>query len=149
MTFHFVGQQKDTERQTDKQTDKGFIRTQKTEAKKRHSSNLQNFLWQMLMTKMEPTTHICRFYKNGKCKYGAECRFDHPFICKKFKMFGPKKSKFPSILQPSHCKASPRNPCLTHMCYTQSYIKKVLFSWAQCKKSKALLLTLLSNIPKN
>ena len=58
-------------------------------------------------------------------------------------------SKFPSILQPSHCKASPRNPCLTHMCYTQSYIKKVLFSWAQCKKSKALLLTLLSNIPKN
>ena len=34
---------------------------------------------------------LCKFYKNGRCKFGTECKFDHPKMCYKFKQFGDKK----------------------------------------------------------
>ena len=41
--------------------------------------------------KDEQTKNICRFYRNGKCKFGEECRFEHPRICKKFRNSGSKR----------------------------------------------------------
>ena len=32
--------------------------------------------------------NICRFYKNGKCKFNKDCRYAHPPICKTFRKFG-------------------------------------------------------------
>ena len=34
---------------------------------------------------------ICRFYKNGTCKFGKECRKEHPKFCKKFTKHGLRK----------------------------------------------------------
>ena len=34
---------------------------------------------------------ICRFYTQNKCKFGRDCRFDHPKFCLNFKKFGMKK----------------------------------------------------------
>ena len=31
---------------------------------------------------------VCRFYKNGKCKFGKDCRKEHPEMCKKFRKQG-------------------------------------------------------------
>ena len=36
------------------------------------------------------TEETCRFFARGHCTRGAECRFDHPTICKKFRQFGNK-----------------------------------------------------------
>ena len=33
-------------------------------------------------------SNVCRFYKNGKCKFGKECRKEHPEMCKKFRKHG-------------------------------------------------------------
>ena len=33
---------------------------------------------------------LCKFFRNGKCKRGKECCFDHPPICNKFRQFGTK-----------------------------------------------------------
>ena len=32
--------------------------------------------------------NICRFYRNGKCKFNTDCRYAHPAICKTFRKFG-------------------------------------------------------------
>jgi hypothetical protein len=34
--------------------------------------------------KNSSTTQVCRFYKQGNCKFGKGCRNDHPKFCKKF-----------------------------------------------------------------
>jgi hypothetical protein len=34
--------------------------------------------------KNNSATQICRFYKQGNCKFGKDCRNDHPKFCKKF-----------------------------------------------------------------
>lgn len=31
---------------------------------------------------------VCRFFKNGNCKFGKDCRKEHPEICRKFKKHG-------------------------------------------------------------
>jgi hypothetical protein len=31
-----------------------------------------------------PASQMCKFYKKGKCRYGKECRNEHPKFCKKF-----------------------------------------------------------------
>ena len=31
-----------------------------------------------------PANQMCKFYKKGKCRYGKECRNEHPKFCKKF-----------------------------------------------------------------
>ena len=31
---------------------------------------------------------VCRFYRNGDCKFGAKCRQEHPKFCKKFTKHG-------------------------------------------------------------
>ena len=39
---------------------------------------------------------ICRFFKNGTCKYGLkgrDCRFDHPKPCKKFIQHGTRQPR--------------------------------------------------------
>jgi len=38
-----------------------------------------------------PTNQMCKFYKKGKCRYGKECRNDHPKFCKKFIKHGSQK----------------------------------------------------------
>ena len=37
------------------------------------------------------TRPVFYFYKNGNCKRGIECRFQHPTICKIYRKFGIKK----------------------------------------------------------
>ena len=34
---------------------------------------------------------VCRFFKNGNCKFGEKCRNEHPKMCKKFKKHGISK----------------------------------------------------------
>ena len=34
---------------------------------------------------------MCKFYKKGKCRYGKECRNEHPKFCKKFIRHGSLK----------------------------------------------------------
>ena len=24
---------------------------------------------------------LCKFFRNGRCKFGSECKFDHPKMC--------------------------------------------------------------------
>jgi hypothetical protein len=38
-----------------------------------------------------PANQICKFYKKGKCRYGKECRNEHPKFCKKFIKHGSLK----------------------------------------------------------
>jgi hypothetical protein len=38
-----------------------------------------------------PTNQMCKFYKKGKCRYGKECRNEHPKFCKKFIKHGSLK----------------------------------------------------------
>ena len=42
-------------------------------------------------TKKAEVKKICRFYSQGVCKFGKECRFEHPKYCQKFKAHGLKK----------------------------------------------------------
>ena len=35
-------------------------------------------------SRKEKFENVCRFYKNGNCKFGKECRMEHPKFCKKF-----------------------------------------------------------------
>ena len=35
--------------------------------------------------------NVCYFYKIGKCKFGKECKKDHPKFCQKFITHGPQK----------------------------------------------------------
>ena len=35
--------------------------------------------------------NVCYFYATNKCKFGKECRKEHPKICNKFKKYGLKK----------------------------------------------------------
>ena len=30
---------------------------------------------------------LCKFFRNGRCKFGSECKFDHPKMRFKFKQF--------------------------------------------------------------
>ena len=34
---------------------------------------------------------VCWFFKNGKCKYGKDCKKEHPKACRVFKQFGLKR----------------------------------------------------------
>ena len=45
----------------------------------------------LLVTKIDPKD-ICRFYKNGKCKFNKDCRYAHPPICKNFRKFGLRRN---------------------------------------------------------
>ena len=60
-------------------------------------------------------TTLCRFYKNGRCKKGLDCRFEHPKICNKFRQFGDikhneKGCKDPcNLFHPNVCRDSQRN----------------------------------------
>ena len=41
-------------------------------------------------------TKICRFYKNGNCKFGLkgkECKFTHPKMCRKYTQHGTNKQR--------------------------------------------------------
>ena len=38
-----------------------------------------------------PANQMCKFYKKGKCRYGKECRNEHPKFCKKFIKHGSLK----------------------------------------------------------
>ena len=35
--------------------------------------------------------NVCYFYATNRCKFGKDCRKEHPKICNKFKKFGLKK----------------------------------------------------------
>jgi hypothetical protein len=35
---------------------------------------------------------LCRFYARGRCNRNRDCRFGHPDLCKKFKLFGSKST---------------------------------------------------------
>ena len=37
------------------------------------------------------SSNVCYFYATNKCKFGKECRKEHPKICNKFKKFGLQK----------------------------------------------------------
>jgi len=41
--------------------------------------------------KQIPANQMCKFYKKGKCRYGKECRNEHPKFCKKFIKHGSMK----------------------------------------------------------
>lgn len=56
--------------QTDKKTENGKVATPKTKFNK---------------------DNVCYFYATNKCKFGKECRKEHPKICNKFKKHGLKK----------------------------------------------------------
>ena len=67
--------------------------------------------------KPDPTKKkdVCRFYTNGKCRRGQECRFQHPAICKKFRTSGSKSSNSNGCdgkceaFHPNACRNSLRN----------------------------------------
>ena len=52
---------------------------------------------------------LCRFYKNGKCLKGAECRFDHPPTCKNFRKNGIKSHN--DLGCEAKCKSYHPNAC--------------------------------------
>ena len=56
--------------------------------KKSQSSQAAN---NEVLTNKPPTIQMCRFYKLGKCKFGKECRNEHPKFCKKFIKHGISK----------------------------------------------------------
>ena len=43
-------------------------------------------------TNQNKKKELCRFYGRGQCNRSKECRFDHPVICKKFKLYGSKST---------------------------------------------------------
>ena len=40
--------------------------------------------------KFDPS-NVCHFYSSNKCKFGKDCRKEHPKMCIKFKKFGLQK----------------------------------------------------------
>jgi hypothetical protein len=61
---------------------------------------------------------LCRFYNNGKCKYGADCRFPHPKICPKFRQHGECITKGCQggceFLHPNVCRTSLKDRTCTY-----------------------------------
>ena len=63
---------------------------------------------------------ICRFYANGKCRFGAECRHKHPKICKKYRQNGESKHDTKGcdakcgMFHPNGCRTSLRNRTCTY-----------------------------------
>ena len=43
-----------------------------------------------IKTKFDPS-NVCHFFESNKCKFGKECRKEHPKMCVKFKKFGLQK----------------------------------------------------------
>ena len=64
------------------------------------------------------TKALCRFYNNGKCKHGADCRFLHPKICPKFRQHGDCKTKGCQggceFLHPNVCRTSLKDRTCTY-----------------------------------
>lgn len=63
----------------------------------------------------EKFENVCRFYKNGNCKFGKECRMEHPRFCKKFTKNGLAKNNPQGCdgkcgkLHPNACRESLKN----------------------------------------
>ena len=53
------------------------------------SRNAQQLTGDELLHKFQ---NVCYFYKIGKCRFGKECKKEHPKFCQKFLNFGPIKS---------------------------------------------------------
>jgi hypothetical protein len=73
--------------------------------------------------KNSSSTQVCRFYKQGNCKFGKDCRNDHPKFCKKFTKHGILKYSSQGCdgkcgkLHPSACRDSLRTKeCLREKC---------------------------------
>ena len=69
-------------------------------------------------SKDEKRDRICRFYLNGKCKHGGECRFEHPKICPKFRQDGDCEVKGCGggcdFIHPNVCHSSLRDKTCTY-----------------------------------
>jgi hypothetical protein len=63
---------------------------------------------------------ICRFYANGKCRFGPDCRSQHPKICQKYRLNGELKTDPKGCdgrcgsYHPNGCRNSLRNKTCTY-----------------------------------
>ena len=65
---------------TDTQSQNSQVSSNQKQQSQTQSSEGQN--------KNSSTTQVCRFYKQGNCKFGKDCRNEHPKFCKKFTKLG-------------------------------------------------------------
>ena len=60
-----------------------------TEPGQSTSNNVQPLTGDELLHKFE---NVCYFYRLGKCRFGKECKKEHPKFCQKYVNFGPIRS---------------------------------------------------------
>ena len=97
----------DTDGETDSQRQ---TQTQREE----ESSGSQTQTQEGTQNEKPDFSKVCKFYRNGDCKFGAKCRQEHPKFCKKFVKHGLKRHNQAGCdskcgkLHPNACRTSLR-----------------------------------------
>ena len=63
-------------------------------------------------TNLNKKKELCRFYARGRCNRARDCRFGHPNVCKKFRLYGSRSTNSKgcdgkcNALHPNACRSS-------------------------------------------